>query len=103
MAIISQNAALIRSMFQEMAERLTKKMAKGETQGKRPDELMKEIKREFLHLSAVSVRRIARMETSKASTVITHVRAETADGRRRFKRRIFFCGIIIQYVRLRSL
>lgn len=33
LAIISQNAALIRSVPQEMAERLTKKMAKGETQG----------------------------------------------------------------------
>ena len=38
-AIVSQNAALIRSVPKELAERLTKKMAKGQTQGKRAAEL----------------------------------------------------------------
>ncbi len=77
-AIVSQNAALIRSVPQELAERLTKKMAKGQIQGKRVAELMKEIQREFPYLSATAARRIARTETSKASTAITRVRAETA-------------------------
>ncbi len=58
--IISQNAELIRSVPKELAERLSKKMAKGQIQGKRPAELMKEIQREFPHMSAVSERRIAR-------------------------------------------
>ncbi len=78
LGIISQNAELIRSVPRDMAERLTKKMAKGETQGKRPEELMKDILREFPYLSATAARRIARTETSKASTAVTRVRAENA-------------------------
>ena len=77
-AIISQNAKLIQTVPETMAERLSAKMAKGQIAGKRPEELMKDIQREFPHLSAVQARRIARTETSKASTAITRVRSESA-------------------------
>ena len=77
-AIISQNAKLIQTVPETMAERLSAKMAKGQMAGKRPEELMKDIQREFPHLSAVQARRIARTETSKASTAITRVRSESA-------------------------
>ena len=77
-AIISQNAKLIQTVPETMAERLSAKMAKGQIAGKRPEELMKDIQREFPRLSAVQARRIARTETSKASTAITRVRSESA-------------------------
>lgn len=64
--IISRNAELIHSMPLELAEKVTRKAAKGYEQGLRPDAMVQEILNEYPHMTAAHARLIARTETSKA-------------------------------------
>ncbi len=76
--IISRNAELIRSMPLELAEKVTRKVAKGYEQGLRPEAMVQEIIKEYPHMTEAHARLIARTETSKASTALTQVRAAEA-------------------------
>jgi len=76
--IVEANAGYIKTMPLQIAERVTAKMAKGYAEGKRPEELLKQVLADAPHLTRSHARLIARTETSKASTALTRVRAEAA-------------------------
>lgn len=76
--IIERNAKYITSMASGVADKVTKDMARGYMHGKRPEELMHDVLQRWPELTEWHARLIARTETSKASTALTKVRAESA-------------------------
>ncbi|WP_303229434.1 phage minor head protein [uncultured Dialister sp.] len=76
--IIEQNARYITSMASGVADKVSKDMARGYMEGKRPEELMRDVLKRWPELTEWHARLIARTETSKASTALTRVRAEGA-------------------------
>lgn len=76
--IIEQNARYITSMASGVADKVFKDMARGYMEGKRPEELMRDVLKRWPELTEWHARLIARTETSKASTALTRVRAEGA-------------------------
>lgn len=76
--IIERNAKYITSMASGVADKVTKDMARGYLQGKRPEELMHDVLQRWPELTEWHARLIARTETSKASTALTKVRATSA-------------------------
>ena len=76
--IIEQNARYITSMASGVADKVSKDMARGYMEGKRPEELMRDVLKRWPDLTEWHDRLIARKETSKASTALTRVRAEGA-------------------------
>lgn len=76
--IIDRNSRLIKSMTSDVAEKVSRDMAKGEFVGKRPEVLMRQVLARWPKLTEAHARLIARTETSKASTALTRARAERA-------------------------
>ena len=76
--IIQANADYITSVPEDVAERLTTKMARGYEAGRRPADLLREVLEEWPDMTAAKARTIARTEVSKASTALTHDRCERA-------------------------
>ena len=77
-AIVDQNAKLITSMSADAARKVAEDMARGQLEGKRPEELMHEVLARWPTLTEARARLIARTETSKAASALTRVRAESA-------------------------
>lgn len=77
-AIVDRNSELIKSMSADVAKKVSWDMARGYSEGKRPEELMHEVLARWPRLTESHARLIARTETSKASTALTRVRAESA-------------------------
>ena len=77
--IIDQNARLIQTVPQSLANEFSR--IAGETQfaGMRPEELLEEFKKRAPHLTDVQARRIARTETGKAATALVQARAESME------------------------
>ncbi len=74
--IVLANAGLIRSVPRETAQRLSEIAKEGFLQGKRPDAILSEMKRQAPKLTENHARLIARTESSKASTALTEARAQ---------------------------
>ena len=74
--IVAQNAQLIKTVPQNMAGKIVELVRERTYAGKRPDDIMKEIMELQPHLSEIEARRIARTESSKASTALVQARAE---------------------------
>lgn len=74
--IVQENAKLIKTVPQNMAAQLSELSKKRYAEGLRPDEITKEILQKQTQLREFEARRIARTESSKASTAITQSRAE---------------------------
>lgn len=70
--LIRENAQYITSVPEDIAERLTAKMAKGYEAGRRPNDLLQEILDECPGMAYSKAKLIARTEVSKASTALTH-------------------------------
>lgn len=77
-AIVDRNSKLIKSMTSDVAKKVSRDMAKGEFEGKRPEELMEQVLARWPTLTRAHAKLIARTETSKASTALTRARAESA-------------------------
>lgn len=76
--IVKANAQYITTVPENIAERLTVRMAKGYEVGLRPEDLMQEVLSEWPSMSAKHAKLIARTEVSKASTALTRDRCEKA-------------------------
>lgn len=77
-AIVDRNSRLIKSMPEQIAQKVSRDMAKGEFSGKRPEELMEQVLARWPHMTRAHAKLIARTETSKASTALTRARSESA-------------------------
>lgn len=75
-AIIKQNAQLIKTVPQNLAERFSRMSAETQYAGKRPDELLEIFKKQAPHLTTVEARRIARTEMGKAATALVQARCD---------------------------
>jgi SPP1 gp7 family putative phage head morphogenesis protein len=75
-AIARQNAELISSIPQYLGRQLTKHAAELQREGKRPEELARDIRRAIPHLAKSRIELIARTEISKAESSLTQLRAE---------------------------
>lgn len=76
--IVDENAKLIKSMSADAAKKVVEDMARGQMEGKRPEELMRDVLARWPTLTEARARLIARTETSKAASALTRVRAENA-------------------------
>lgn len=74
-SLISENAKLIKSVPNEVAEHLTSFIEQKYVSGVRPATIAKHIGPKLTHLKAWQVNRLARTESSKADTAITRVRS----------------------------
>lgn len=74
--IIQENAQMIKTVPQDMAERFTKMAQENWTKGLRSDEIVEELMKRAPELRRFEAKRIARTETSKASTAMIQARAE---------------------------
>lgn len=72
--LIAQNAELIRTLPQLVASKATEMIATRQQEGSRSEINIPEL---LHHVSRVEARRIARTETSKASTALTQARSES--------------------------
>ena len=77
-AIVERNSKLIKSMTSDVARKVSLDMEKGQAMGKRPEELMQDVLSRWPTLTESHARLIARTESSKATTALTQVRAESA-------------------------
>ena len=77
-AIVEQNSKLIKSMTSRVASKVAHEMDKGQMEGKRPEELMHQVLARWPQLTRAHALLIARTESSKATTALTRVRAESA-------------------------
>lgn len=80
-SIIQSNAQYITSVPEDVAEKLTAKMARGYEAGRRPNDLLQEVLDEAPGMTLNKAKLIARTEVSKASTALTHDRCEAAGVR----------------------
>jgi len=71
--LIEQNAQLIRSLPQDMAQEINKKIFDATMSGNRPEAILKELLPDMAHNKA---QLIARTESAKAQTALIQVRAE---------------------------
>jgi len=74
--IVQQNAQLIRTVPTQLAGRITDLVKQRRFEGFRPEDIMQEVRKMAPHLTDVEARRIARTESSKASTALVQARAE---------------------------
>lgn len=74
--ILEENAALISTVPQELARKLTKLAWEQRTKGLRPEETAKLMAKMAPDLTAGQIRRIARTETAKAGALLTEARCE---------------------------
>ena len=75
-AIIDENAKLIKTVPQNIANQFSHMSAEKQFAGMRPEELMEEFKNRAPHLTDVEARRIARTESGKAATALLQARCE---------------------------
>ncbi len=75
--MVEENAALIKTVPYKISEKITDLVKTRRFEGVRPEDIMDEIREMAPHLSEVEARRIARTESSKASTALIKARAES--------------------------
>lgn len=75
--IVQENAKLIKTVPQSMAAKLSELSKQRYAEGLRPEAITKEIMQKQTQLREFEARRIARTESSKASTALTQSRAES--------------------------
>lgn len=73
---IAANAKLIRSVPEELAEKLSMMASKGFEAGKRPEQIAAEMRKTFPQATKGKIDLIARTETAKASTALVEARSE---------------------------
>lgn len=73
---VEQNATLIKTLPQDVSKEVTQYIAEQSFKGRRSEDLTDEIKELFSHKAQVRATTIARTETSKASTALTHARSQ---------------------------
>lgn len=76
-AIVAQNAALIKTVPQTMAGKLSELARKRQFEGVRPEDITKEVLQQAQHLREFEAKRIARTESAKAATALVQSRAES--------------------------
>jgi len=74
--IIDNNATLIQTVPQNVAQEFSRMAGEAQFAGMRPDELLDEFKKRAPHLTDAQIRRIARTETGKAATALMEARSE---------------------------
>lgn len=77
--LVQHSAALIKSVPQTVAERVTRFVSEQQQKGLRASTIAKQLRVELPELSTGRIRLIARTETSKASTALTQARSEDLD------------------------
>lgn len=75
-ALILRNAQLIKSMPDDIADRVSLHVQSKAFEGKRPEEIAKAVRKLFPDATEVQARLIARTEASKAHTTLIQARAE---------------------------
>lgn len=75
-AQVEQNATLIKTLPQDVAREVTQHIAEEAFKGRRPEDLTEEIKELFSSKAQIRAQTIARTETAKANTALTHARSE---------------------------
>lgn len=73
---VYQNAKLIRTLPEQLAEQVTRYVACEQQKGRRAEEIAKEIARMFPEQTKAKAELIARTEVSKASTALTRARCD---------------------------
>lgn len=76
--IIHENARLIRSIPQDVAQRLSHNLAKAQQAGMRSEHLAKLMRDDFSQLAEWKVKLIARTEVAKAGTALTEAKSRDA-------------------------
>lgn len=79
--LIRDNAQLIRTLPESLAEQATAYIAQEQQAGRRAEEIANEIKKLFPEKTKARAELIARTEVSKASTALTRARCETMNIR----------------------
>lgn len=74
-AVAHRNASLIRSLPNKIAQQIARHSQELYLEGKRPEEVQKEIRRVTPHITKAHARLIARTEISRAETDVTKARA----------------------------
>jgi uncharacterized protein with gpF-like domain len=74
--IVQQNAAQIRSVPEDVAQRITKYVQRNQLEGVRSDSIVAGILRRAPELTRTHAKLIARTETAKAQSALTRARAE---------------------------
>ena len=77
--LITENADLNKTVPRDLARRFSQMAAQAASSGKTSEDILEDIKREAENLQGWEAQRIARTETSKASTMLIQARAETLD------------------------
>ena len=75
-AQVEQNATLIRTLPQGVAREVTQHIAEETFKSRRPEDLTEEIKELFSYKAQIRAQTIARTETAKANTALTHARSK---------------------------
>lgn len=76
-SIVAQNATLIKTVPQRMAQQFSELARKREFEGVRPEEIAQEMLGKAPHLREFEAKRIARTESAKASTALVQARSES--------------------------
>lgn len=76
-AVVNENAKLIKTVPQDLAQKFAHMAKKSEYEGLRPEELTQELLKEAPYLTQTEARRIARTESSKAATALVEARARS--------------------------
>jgi SPP1 gp7 family putative phage head morphogenesis protein len=74
--LIDRNAMIIRTLPQDISQKVVEHIQSKSTQGMRPEDIAKQIKKFFPQTTRANAKLIARTETSKASTALTQARSE---------------------------
>ena len=74
--LIYQNASLIRTLPDNIAEQVTRYVAREQQKGRRAEEIAQDIQRMFPSRTKANAQMIARTEVSKASTALTRARCD---------------------------
>ena len=77
--LITENADLIKPVPREMGRRFSQMAAQAASSGKTAEDILEDIRREAGNLKGWEAQRIARTETSKASTMLIQARAASLD------------------------
>lgn len=75
--IVAQNATLIKTVPQRMAQQFAELARKREFEGIRPEQITQEMLRKAPQLREFEAKRIARTESAKASTALVQARSES--------------------------
>lgn len=74
--LVEANARLIKSLPQDVAKTVTKRINEWTHEGKRPEEIAKLLQRDIPHLTKSHIKMIARTEVSKSQSALTRARSQ---------------------------